>query len=50
MVGADIVVGADVVENMGRRQRMGTLVAPVRLSDAPSSRLREQYERGVTAT
>ena len=43
------MVGADVVEKMGGRQRMVTLVAPVRLSDAPGSRLREQYERGGTA-
>ena len=28
---------------------MGTLVAPVRLSDAPGSRLREQNEPGASA-
>ena len=38
-----------MVERMGGGQEMRTLVRPVRLSDAPGSRLREQYEQGGRA-
>ena len=38
-----------MVERMGGGQEMRTLVRPVRLSDAPRSRLREQYEPGGAA-
>ena len=48
-MGRRAVVGADMVERMGGGQEMRTLVRPVRLSDAPRSRLREQYEPGGAA-